>query len=278
MIDLQVVLAFPNAGERDRARDILLRAGHAAVIFAAPEALAGVSIAALRFPAPEEGAILHLLGRERVIVGGTGRAGSGRPGETSRDATPLPTDLPLLAHVQLTTILPCIADYRKIRVRATLSDDIRAVMPYLNALLASGTYNASGETFTFTNGVVMTTLYARRVEMAKADDVLDALQRLARLREWVNQTWAERASIAPSTERRVRPHALQIYPYLPAAHHNCRKCGQWTCLALAVKVIHEMEGRTIGDCLPLCQDPACEEQREVVYGLLRAAGYRVPAS
>lgn len=270
------VVVFPNLAERNRARSLLQSAGHEVEVLQVPAGLSGVRVAALHFPQEQANTLLHLLARQSVLITGTAHLDSSQiPSAAPERELPEERDL-LIPHVDLIEVLPCLADYRKIRARALLSNDVRPVMPYLNALLASGTFNAASETFTFNQGDVRIALYPTRVEMAKADDILDALQHLARLREWLNETWAKRDSITPSYERRVSLHALQIYPYLPAGHHNCRRCGEWTCLAFAIKVIHEMDGRTVGDCLPLRQDPNYEEQRSVLYGLLRAAGYPVP--
>jgi len=47
--------------------------------------------------------------------------------------------------------------------------------------------------------------------------------------------------------REARPAAGPAsLPYLPVAQHNCRECGERTCLAFAVKVVNEMEGQKIG--------------------------------
>jgi ArsR family metal-binding transcriptional regulator len=276
----RTVLVFPNEGERDQARAVLQVAGQEVRVFQVPAGLVGVGIAAIHFPSEEEAAILHLLGRQNVIVGGTcefdpaqvvGAASVCLPEGAGTEG-----DAALLERINLTMVLPCIADYRKIRIRAQMSHDVSAVLPYLNGLLPRATYNAAGQTFTFTAGERLITLYPRRVEMAKAEDVLDALRTLAWLREWINETWANRASLTPSYEKRMRPHALQVYPYLPAAQHNCRQCGEQTCLAFAVKVVNEMEGQVIGNCWPLREVWEYETQREIVYDLLRAAGYETP--
>jgi len=275
---LRTVLVFPNAAERDRARALLRAEGQEAEVFRVPAGLEGVGMAALHFPPEEEAAILYLLGRQNVIIGGTGEFDPAQIKERGADNVPMGArgEEVLLACIHLTMLLPCIADYRKIRVRAQMSHDVSAVLPYLNGLLPRATYNAAGPTFTFTEGERLITLYPRRVEMAKAEDVLDALRTLAWLREWINETWANRASLTPSYEKRVRPHALQIYPYLPAAYRNCRQCGEQTCLAFAVKVVNEMEGQSIGNCRPLRGIWEYEAQRDVVYDLLRAAGYETP--
>jgi len=283
---LRTVLVFPNTAERDRARALLQAAGWEVGVFQVPPGLEGVGIAALHFPPEEEPEILHLLGRQNILVGGTGEfdpaqvveAGPGTcPQEENEPSTGRATDTAPLEWIDLTMILPCIADYRKIRVRAQMSHDVSEVFPYLNGLLPRATYNPAGPTFTFTVGERLITLYPRRVEMAKAEDVLDALRTLAWLREWINETWARRADLTPSYEKRLRPHPLQVFPYLPAAHRNCRRCGEQTCLAFAVKVVNEMEGQVIGNCQPLWEEQEYEEQRDLVSHLLGAAGYIVPA-
>lgn len=274
----RTVLVFPHPAERDRARNLLLATNLEAEVFEIPAGLAGVEIAALHFPTEEEAPILHLLGRQNIIIGGTGEfdpdqveAVQGKEAPAEEGGEEL-----FLKRINLTMILPCIADDQKIRVRAQMSHNVSAVLSYLNGLLPRATYHAAGPTFTFTAGERLITLYPWRVEMAKADDVWDALRTLAWLWEWINETWRRRADLTPNYEKRLHLHPLQIYPYLPAAYRNCQQCGERTCLAFAVKVVNEMEGQRIGNCRPLWEMPDYEEQRDIVGRLLRAAGYDTP--
>jgi acetyl-CoA decarbonylase/synthase complex subunit gamma len=67
--------------------------------------------------------------------------------------------------------------------------------------------------------------------------------------------------------------ALDMFRLLPGT--NCKKCGEPTCLAFAVKLV----GRDtdIANCEPLFSI-TYQEKRDVLIELLRAAGYEVPES
>jgi ArsR family metal-binding transcriptional regulator len=80
----------------------------------------------------------------------------------------------------------------------------------------------------------MISIYARRIAVAKADDIVDAWRTLEAIRRRINDVWARRAQIEPSWELREKPPALEIFKRLPRT--NCRACGELTCLAFAVKV------------------------------------------
>ena len=89
-------------------------------------------------------------------------------------------------------------------------------------------------TLTFMDGYRMVSAYARRIAVAKADEVVDAWRVLEELRRRADDAWARRHEIEPSYERREKPPALEIYRRLPGT--NCGECGERTCLAFAVNV------------------------------------------
>lgn len=66
---------------------------------------------------------------------------------------------------------------------------------------------------------------------------------------------------------------LDIVKLLPLS--NCRRCGEATCLALAVKMAQEE--KTMAICAEL-YTPAHAEKRRTLAELLSAAGYSVPGS
>ncbi|MCL5097733.1 MAG: hypothetical protein M1608_09440 [Candidatus Omnitrophica bacterium] len=77
-------------------------------------------------------------------------------------------------------------------------------------------------------------LYAQRITLAKADELVDAWRTLERIRCRVNEIWQRRGTIKPCYELRKKPPALEIYKRLPGT--NCRACGEKTCLAFAVRL------------------------------------------
>jgi ArsR family metal-binding transcriptional regulator len=149
-------------------------------------------------------------------------------------------------------LAPCVAEVARIRVTAHLTGDLGAAFPYLNTDMREGSFNARGPTFTFLDRYRMVCLYPRRITIAKADDLLDAWRALEAIRLRVNEVWARRRDIQPSTELRERPPALEIYKRLPRT--NCKQCGEATCLAFAARL---WQGQTtVTRCLPLFQGDA----------------------
>jgi acetyl-CoA decarbonylase/synthase complex subunit gamma len=64
--------------------------------------------------------------------------------------------------------------------------------------------------------------------------------------------------------------ALDIFKLLPGT--NCKKCGEPTCLAFAVRFVgQEID---IMKCIPLFSEEY-QEKRNVLSELLHAAGYRI---
>jgi ArsR family metal-binding transcriptional regulator len=131
-------------------------------------------------------------------------------------------------------LAPCVADTTKIRLIAHLSKDIAPVFPYLNTAMPQCSFNPHSSIVTFMESYRMISLYAWRLTVAKADDLVDAWRVLEKIRCLVNDTWARRASIVPSDELRRRPPALEIFKRLPGT--NCRQCGEQSCMAFAVGV------------------------------------------
>jgi len=141
----------------------------------------------------------------------------------------------------------CVPDQRKIRIVAHISGDLTEVFPYLNAEMRHVSYNPAGPTLTFMDGYRMVSAYARRIAVARADEIVDAWRVLDELRCRANDIWARRGRIHPSYERREKPPALELYGRLPGI--NCGECGEPTCLAFAVK-LHGGRGH-VRDCRPV---------------------------
>lgn len=153
------------------------------------------------------------------------------PGVTQQ---PLQYDEDVFGRAAVMVLASCTADESKIRVIAHISGDLSPVFPYLNAVMPRAFFNPNGPTLTFMDGYRMVTAYARRVAVAKADDIVDAWRVLEGVRRRANDTWARRAELGPSYEVRTKPPALEIYKRLPGT--NCGACGERTCLAFAVAV------------------------------------------
>ncbi len=176
----------------------------------------------------------------------------------------------LLHSYKITQILPCIADPEKIRVIAEVSGEIHEVFPYLNAVLKGCIYNHPANTLTIRKDQKLITLHALHITLAKIEDEKEAEDILRWLENLINDTYENRAKIEPNYSMAAELKALDIFKLLPGT--NCRKCGEPTCLAFAVKLV----GRDIEirKCDPLFSEKYLEKQK-VLVELLQAAGYEV---
>ena len=129
---------------------------------------------------------------------------------------------------------PCVADDTKIRLVAHLRGNLAPVLPYLNAVIPTACFTPAADTLTYMQGHRMIALYAQRITIAKADEIVDAWLCLDGIRKWAEETWANRARIEPCYQIRKKPPALEIYKRLPGT--NCGLCGERTCMAFALRL------------------------------------------
>ncbi len=178
----------------------------------------------------------------------------------------------LLHSYRITRGLPCLADPEKIWVIAEVSGEIHEAFPYLNATLKGCIYNHPALTLTIKKDQKLITLHAYHITLAKVEDEKDAEELLKWLKHLINETYAKRDQIEPNYSKGAELKALDIYKLLPGT--SCKKCGELTCLAFAVKLVGQEIG--IMNCSPLFADDF-EGKRKVLLELLQAAGYDVPA-
>jgi ArsR family metal-binding transcriptional regulator len=177
----------------------------------------------------------------------------------------------LLNSYKISRVLPCLADPEKIRVIAEISDEIHEVFPYLNATLKGCIYNHPALTLTIKKDGKLFTLHAQHITLAKIEDEKEAEEILIWLRNLINETYENRDKIEPNYSKGAELKALDIFKLLPGI--SCKKCGEMTCLAFAVKLV----GRDIEitRCDPLFSEKY-KEKRKVLIDLLHAAGYQIP--
>ena len=179
----------------------------------------------------------------------------------------------LLHSYKITRTLPCLADPEKIRVIAEVSGEIHEAFPYLNSILKGCIYNHPALTITIKKDGKLFTLHAHHITLAKIEDEKEAEEILKWLKDLINETYEKRDQIEPNFSKGAELKALDIYRLLPGT--SCKKCGELTCLAFAVKLVGQEIA--IGKCVPLFSDEF-KEKRKVLLDLLHAAGYEVPGT
>jgi ArsR family metal-binding transcriptional regulator len=181
----------------------------------------------------------------------------------------------LLNSSKITRVLPCLADPEKIRVIAEISGEIHEVFPYLNAILKGCIYNHPALTLTIKKDGKLFTLHAHHITLAKIEEEKEAEEILGWLKNLINETYEKRDQIEPNYSMAAELKALDLFKLLPGT--SCKKCGELTCLAFAVKLAgQEIE---IMKCIPLFSKEY-QEKRKVLSELLHAGGHNVawPAS
>jgi ArsR family metal-binding transcriptional regulator len=178
----------------------------------------------------------------------------------------------LLEALEITAVLPCLADASKIRFHARASADLSPVLPYLNAVLPKAVYNPTSQSLTLYRDYRSICLQGSLITGAKADDTEDARSILDWLRVLISDTWERRSETTPSYDRRECLTPLPVFELLPRT--NCRACGLLTCLAFAVELAAER--LSVVRCA-LLFDADYQAQRHRLLELLVAAGYEVPS-
>lgn len=134
-------------------------------------------------------------------------------------------------------------------LKVTLTRDISAVLPYLNALFDNTIYDHD-------NRILISEMdnrgYAFRatdIRVSGIVDVSDVPQVAKEVVDRVNQVWREREQITPSINERKLPTVIDIYQLLPKT--NCKQCGYITCLAFAAELRTDLG--LLAQCPPLLQ-------------------------
>ncbi len=172
-----------------------------------------------------------------------------------------------LDKIEITQIMPCIADHDRIRFFARPSQDLTEILPYLNAVIKTATYNKAAPNLTYTMDERLITIYPEKLAAAKIYDKDDAQEVVEDLKKLINDTYAKKDEIEPLYEQRVRIQAIDLYKWLPGT--NCKECGYQTCLAFAVSLLQNKV--KLSSCTPLKAEN--EEKYREVESILTSIGF-----
>lgn len=176
-----------------------------------------------------------------------------------------------IKEIKIIKILPCIADPAKIRFHAELDNDVTELLPYLNRIIKGGIYNNKGKTLTIKYKGGLVTLHPREIAAGQVKDVTTAKEICEWLKEKINYVYENKNKIEPLYERKHQLTAIEIYKLLPQS--NCKKCGELTCLAFAIKILSEE--KTVMLCPDLFSEKLSEKRKEL-FRILKSCGYPVP--
>jgi ArsR family metal-binding transcriptional regulator len=144
----------------------------------------------------------------------------------------------------------CNPSFQSVHCIAYLDEDIRGVLPYLNAVLGGDQYTRDPPSVTFKVHGKLITVHSREIAINALKDEPEADKILAWLKGQINETWERRHEIEPRFEGPSRPKILEILKLLPRT--NCHECGQPTCMVFATQLAEG--GRAPKDCPPLPEE------------------------
>ena len=177
-----------------------------------------------------------------------------------------------LSEIRITNVLPCIAKPGTIRFIAELDRDISEVLPYLNTVLDGAIYNHEGHNITLKKDDRLIGIHGRQLSAGKVIDLKDADNLINWFRDLVNDTYDKKDSIKPNYERRKKLTVLDILKLMPLT--NCKKCGEMTCTAFAIKLAAEEKHVLV--CADLFSGKF-NEKRDLLIKILKECGYKVPS-
>ncbi len=141
----------------------------------------------------------------------------------------------------------CMPGGEGVHCFAHLKEDIREVLPYLNAELGGSSYTKEPPSVTFKVHGKLITVHPRKIAVNALRDEKEADKILDWLKRTVNETWDRRDRIVPSVESAPRPVLLEIFKLLPKT--NCGDCSEPTCMVFAAKAVEGVKNEQ--DCPPL---------------------------
>ncbi|MFH2046953.1 MAG: (Fe-S)-binding protein [Pseudomonadota bacterium] len=125
----------------------------------------------------------------------------------------------------------CNPGFQSVHCIAHLDQDIREVIPYLNAELGGSEYLKDPPAVTFKIHGRLITVHHDRIAINALKDEDEADRVLEWLKREINEAWEKRAEITPCYESTPKPQIIEILKLLPKT--NCRDCGQSTCMVFS---------------------------------------------
>jgi ArsR family metal-binding transcriptional regulator len=141
----------------------------------------------------------------------------------------------------------------------TTAAELSELMPYVNALVEKGEYTPSVPTIVWREGAHKLFLRARQIGISNLRDRAHAEREIARLVEFVNETWDGRGNITPDFSTRSKPKVLEVLKLLPRT--NCGQCGVPSCMAFAVALAEGDSSRD--DCPPLMLEAEAQKREKL---------------
>ena len=173
----------------------------------------------------------------------------------------------LLRDYKITKVGRSFCNPEWIAVKAEISDDIREVFPYLNAILKNAVYTPGVPNLNFKMESGFISLMPREIDVGQVLSEEDGIKVLDYLKKLINGVWQKRESITPIYERKGEIKAKDILDFLPRT--NCHDCGLPTCFAFAMAMMRGQ--KHLKDCAVL-NEPEFAQDKEALVKLLQMVG------
>lgn len=157
----------------------------------------------------------------------------------------------LINHYELEMFSPPCDPGSPIWVARVKTDaDLGPLMPYVNAEVKNGFYDAKTPTMVWREGAHKYALREKDININNLKDRSHAERISKKTVDFLNDIWERRGEITPDYTTRTPPKLLDILRFLPRT--NCGRCGMASCMAFAAQVV---EGeKDIEDCPPLLEE------------------------
>ncbi len=140
---------------------------------------------------------------------------------------------------------------------AHLPRDIRGVLPYMNAELRAAVYLPEIPAISWRRDEYKIGFWADKIAVENLAEREDAEREVRELVDLVNDIWERREQITPEHTTKEKLQPLAVYRLLPKT--NCKKCGESSCFAFALKLAAGQ--RELKECGPLHADEQYAEKR-----------------
>jgi len=134
----------------------------------------------------------------------------------------------------------CNPSFQSVHCIASLNDDVREALPYLNSVLGGTQFFMDPPQVMFHHQGKIIKVGAKEIAVNALRDAEEADRILEWLRNEINDAWEKRDSITPSYKGKTKPKLIEILKLLPRT--NCRKCGLPTCMVFAAQVVEGGRG------------------------------------
>ena len=134
----------------------------------------------------------------------------------------------------------CNPSFQSLHCIAHLEEDVRDVLPYLNAVLGGDAFYFDPPALTLRTQGKLITLHPQEIAINALKDEDEAEKILEWLKREINEAWDKRSEIEPSYESAPKPKILEILRLLPKT--NCRECNEPTCMVFSTRVAEGVKG------------------------------------